>query len=54
MTTANERRKLMTRTKRRPIQSLTACMIMGLVLFTGFAVLQAAQDDLSKAVFFVT
>ena len=44
----------MTHINSRIIQIVTACTMLGLVLFTEYAVLHAGRDGLSTAVFFVT
>ena len=38
----------------RIIQILTAFTMLGLIMFSGYGVLYADRDNLSKAVFFVT
>ena len=35
-------------------QTLIACAILGLIMFTGYGMLHADRDDLATAVFFVT
>ena len=44
----------MSRIHSRIIRILTAVTMFGLIMFSGYGVLYADRDDLSKAVFFVT
>ena len=39
---------------RRTFGALSAVIMLGLIIFTGYGVLHADRDDLSTAVFFVT
>ena len=40
--------------KTRIIQVLSAAVMLGLIIFTGYGVVHADRDNLSTAVFFVT